>query len=226
MELQEEKSLGGWFQKMFDFEVYQYLIVLIFLMAPLTSISLILNPISNEQYFPDGRGPMIKKDLADVIYKMPLLLGFIVFYIQGQSSTSIVPLILLSIWVIYFFSRVFFSVSPKNHKRTKQVTLNNVLVGALLTTIISYLNSKWISEYGSYNLSWLSDWRFLMGVSFWGVSLIINLQAEQWISYSQNWGDILFSLGWALITFSWVGGVFALYTMANLLPRTIRSSAN
>jgi 3-oxo-5-alpha-steroid 4-dehydrogenase 1 len=211
---------------MSDFEVYQYLIVIVLIMAPLTSISLVLSPISNEQYFSDGPGPVIKKDLAEVIYMMPFLLGFIVFYLQGESSTFLVPLILFSIWISYFSSKMLRPVFFKDHNKTKEVTLNNVLAGALLTTIISYLNSKWISDYGNYHLSWLSDWKFLLGVGLWGVALVLNFQARQWTSPSQSWGDILFASGWALMTFSWVGGVFALYTMANLLPRTIRVNAN
>lgn len=196
---------------MFEFETYQYLILLVFLMAPITALTLIIKPIPNERFFPDGAGFTIRKPLADLIYKLPLLLGFILFYFQGESSASPVPLIFLICWVLYFFKSIF-NTSIQEKRPIEDISLNSVLVGALLTTIVAYLNSKWISEYGVYNLDWLIDWRFIIGALLLLSSYFFNVQFS---------GDLLFSFGWALMTFSWGGLVFALYTLANLLPRIL-----
>lgn len=197
---------------MFDFESYQYLILLVFIMAPITALTLILKPIPNERFFSTGSGITIKRSVADLIYKLPLLLGFIIFYFQGEGHNSPVPLIFLFCWVLYFFrSAIQSSILTKNP--VKNISLNSVLIGALLTTIVAYLNSKWVSEYGVYNLDWLVDWRFILGAFLLLGSYFLNLEFT---------GDILFSFGWALMTFSWVGLVFALYTSANLLPRIPR----
>ncbi|HOU94611.1 MAG TPA: 3-oxo-5-alpha-steroid 4-dehydrogenase, partial [Polyangiaceae bacterium] len=107
----------------------------------------------------------------------------------------------------------------------------------------SYLNARHLSELGSYPDSWLGDARFLVGVTVFGLGLLLNRRSDailrrlrapgetgyriprgggfELVSCPNYLGEILEWCGWALATWSWPGLAFALYTIANLAPRAV-----
>ena len=105
--------------------------------------------------------------------------------------------------------------------------------------------SRWISELGAYDRSWLVDPRFIAGVAImltgfginqWADTVLIRLRRDgageggyaipraglyRWVSCPNYLGEILEWIGWAIATWSWGGAAFAVYTFANLAPRAI-----
>ena len=105
-----------------------------------------------------------------------------------------------------------------------------------------YLNSRYIFTFsGGYSNEWLSDYRFIAGVTLFLAGLFINRQADhvlrslrnsgeteynvpygklyRWVSCPNYLGEIMTWIGWALATWSLAGLSFALWTIANLVPR-------
>lgn len=105
-----------------------------------------------------------------------------------------------------------------------------------------YLQARWVSHYkDDYENEELFWWRFLGGLLIFVVGMWVNVWADkvlvglkkqgdggykiprgglfELVSCPNYFGEIMEWFGWALMTWSWVGFGFFLYTCANLMPR-------
>ena len=107
-----------------------------------------------------------------------------------------------------------------------------------------YLNGRqlaWAAD--SYSPEWLRDPRFIIGVLLFLGGFAINIYSDQvlirlrtksgagyaipqgglyrWISCPNYFGELIEWCGWAILTWSMAGLVFAVWTAANLVPRAI-----
>lgn len=104
----------------------------------------------------------------------------------------------------------------------------------------SYLQARWVSHYKDYDGDGWFWWKFLvglvafmvgMGVNVWSDGVLVRLKKGgggykvpkgglfELVSCPNYLGEILEWFGWAVMTWSWVGLGFFLYTCANLVPR-------
>jgi steroid 5-alpha reductase family enzyme len=94
---------------------------------------------------------------------------------------------------------------------------------------------------GGYELDWLKDPRFILGIGIFVSGYAINRWADhqlrnlrkkgetgyripygglfRWISCPNYFGEIIEWAGWAIATWSLPGLAFAVWTFANLVPR-------
>ncbi|MDE5913153.1 MAG: 3-oxo-5-alpha-steroid 4-dehydrogenase, partial [Muribaculaceae bacterium] len=99
----------------------------------------------------------------------------------------------------------------------------------------------YISPEGRYPASWLLSWQFILGTCIFFAGMAINLHSDHIIRHLRKPGDTRHYLprggmfryvtsanyfgeftewvGFAILTWSWAGAVFALWTFANLAPR-------
>jgi protein-S-isoprenylcysteine O-methyltransferase Ste14 len=117
-----------------------------------------------------------------------------------------------------------------------------IAFGFLFNIINSYLNGRYIFTFSSqYTVEWLFDFRFILGVFIFLTGFAVNLWADytmkrqkstskayvipygglyHWISCPNYLGEIIEWIGWAIMTWSLPGLAFALWTIANLVPRS------
>ena len=106
-----------------------------------------------------------------------------------------------------------------------------------------FFQGTWIFLLSDYTSAWLTSIPFLLGllIFFWGFyinvrsdEIMIILRKEKGEGYhipegflfkkvsNPNYlGEFIEWLGWAIMTFSWAGLVFFLWTVCNLFPRAI-----
>lgn len=103
-----------------------------------------------------------------------------------------------------------------------------------------YLQSRWVSQYADLEGDEWFWWRFAGGLvvflsgmyaNLWSDNMLMGLKKEgggytipkgglfELVSCPNYFGEILEWLGWALMTWSWAGFGFFIYTCANLVPR-------
>jgi steroid 5-alpha reductase family enzyme len=106
----------------------------------------------------------------------------------------------------------------------------------------AYLNGRYLFTFSNnYTNSWIADPRFISGFILFITGFVINRRSDnilrtlrapndieykipfgelyQWISCPNYLGEITIWIGWAIATWSLPGFAFALWTIANLVPR-------
>jgi 3-oxo-5-alpha-steroid 4-dehydrogenase 1 len=191
----------------------------------------------------DGWGPTLSNKLSWILMESPAVWWFALVFLSGGLEKSAINYFFFVIWMVHYIHRdLIFPL--RLHDRGKRMP---VMVGAMafiFQIVNCYLNGAYLGRLGrTYEISWVSDPRFVIGVVLFFGGMAINLRADntllalrgpsesgykipygglyRWISCPNYLGEILQWTGWAVATWSLVGMSFALWTAANLVPRAI-----
>ncbi len=223
-----------------ELEIHNWLTWLQIGLAAVTVIALVFLAAPYGRHARGGWGPTIPARVGWIVMEMPAVAWFMWLFSQGAHAQELVPLVLLAFWQVHYIHRTLifpFRLSPGSKRMP-------VLVAALafiFQMLNGYINARWISEFGDYPPSWLSDPRFIAGAGLFITGMAINLHADtvllrlrkpgetgykipkgglyRFITCPNYFGEILEWCGWAVMTWSLPGLAFALYTAANVGPR-------
>lgn len=188
-----------------------------------------------------GWGPHISNRIGWVVMELPATALFALIYFNGDASRQWVPLIFLAMWQAHYLHRTF--LYPLRLRKGGGRRMPALVVGSgfVFNTANAYINARFISEFGSYDIQWLSDPRFLSGFGIFLAGMGLNLHSDnillrlrgpgrsgyavpqgglfRYVSCPNYLGEIMEWTGWALATCSLSGLAFCLFTAANLVPR-------
>lgn len=125
--------------------------------------------------------------------------------------------------------------------------LSIILMGVLFNVINALMQGGWIfylSPEEQYSPDWLATPQFIVGTLIFFAGMFINIQSDsiirhlrrpgdtrhyiprggmfRYVSSANYFGEFVEWTGFAILTWSWAGAVFALWTFANLAPRARR----
>ena len=217
---------------------YAVLLGVWFALPIITFLALLFVPAPYGRHARPGFGPSISNRAGWILMEAPAALGVAVCYVLGPRSGSSTALALL--WEVHYLYRAF--VFPFRLRSTRPMPLLVALAGALFNCGNAYLIGRSITLFG-HGGGWLLDPRFLAGAGLFFAGLATHLWADQvlmnlrrsgdpeyavptgglyrWISCPNYLGEMVEWLGWALATWSLAGVAFALFTVANLMPRAL-----
>lgn len=189
-----------------------------------------------------GWGPLISNRAGWLLMEAPAPILFCFYFLMSDRRTEIVPILFLVLWQSHYFYRAFFYPFSLQKKRSMPSTV--VFLGMMFNLFNTYIQARWIftlSPEGAYTIDWITDPRFMLGVLIFYGGYALNRHAErnlrflrrlEGIDYSiprkglfrliscPNYlGEIVQWFGWAIAIWSLPGLLFALWTLANLLPR-------
>lgn len=185
-----------------------------------------------------GWGPTVPARVGWVVMEAPASILFVVFYLLGSHRFDLVPLLFLALWLVHYVYRAF--VYPFLMRSGSRMPVLVMLLAIGFNLLNAWVNARWISEYGSYPVSWLGDGRFWFGVVLFAAGLTLNARSDRtlrllrrsgggyripqgggfrYVSSPNYLGEMIEWTGWAIATWSLAGTAFALYTFANLAPR-------
>ncbi len=227
-----------------EFEIYQNLLIFIFVWAAVTLALLTKVSAPYGKFKRKGWGPSIPNNLGWIIFETPSVVFFAYVFFKGQFSNNLVPLIFLIFWQIHYINRTYifpFRIKTKG----KTTPLAVVLSAFFFTSLNSYLNARWISHFYDYKIDWLLDPRFIFGSLILLIGIFINIQSDnillslrkpneigykipkggffKYVSGPNYFGELLVWLGWAIATWSMAGLAFFVFTFSNLFPRALSS---
>ena len=190
----------------------------------------------------EGWGPTVPERLGWIIMESPSVVFFAGVFAMGARRHDAAPLVLLALWELHYLQRTL--VFPLRMRAGRPMP---ILIPALATSfnfLNSWNNARWISNAGTYPPEWLTDPRFLLGALLFFIGFAINLSLDRilfalrgpgeqgyrvphgglyrWVSCPNYLGETLEWFGWALASWSFAGLAFALYTVANLVPRALQ----
>ncbi len=191
-----------------------------------------------------GFGPRLNSTLGWVLMEAPASLVPLGLFLAADDEHKRSPVVLafLLLWQLHYFHRAF--IFPFRRRGGAPMPLVIPLTGILFNLGNTYLNWHYLLTLRSpYPPGWFTEPRFLLGVAVFLGGFAINQHSDfillhlrrpgetgykipygglyRLISCPNYLGELLEWVGWAVLTWSLPGAVFALWTAANLVPRAL-----
>ena len=197
------------------------------------------------KFYSRSWGPAVDNRLGWVLMESPVFLAMLLLWLFSERRADPVRLAFLLIFELHYFQRSF--IFPLLIKGRSKMPLSIIAMGVLFNTLNALMQGGWIfyiSPVEMYPLSWFADPRFICGTLLFASGMFVNIQSDSIIRHlrkpgdnrhylpkggmfryvtSANYlGELMEWTGFAILTWSWSGAVFALWTFANLCPRAAR----
>jgi len=200
------------------------------------------------RHFSARYGPTIGNRLGWIIMESPAIWWFTVVFVAGVSggivnSKNFLAWILWSLWMIHYVNRGF--VFPLRIRTSgKQIPLLIVAFAFGFQMVNGLLNGLALGQFGSqYDAAWLKQPNFWIGLTLFVLGWLINIGSDEillrlrkptetdymipsgglfkWVSCPNFLGEMVLWSGWAILCWNLAALSFAIWTIANLLPRAL-----
>ena len=212
------------------------------------AIALVIFPFALRIIAPYGRhtrpgwGPLIDNKLGWMIYESPALILICSFYFLGDAPKTNAVWIMFSLFVLHYINRtIIFPLRIRT--KGKKVPLGIVFSALIFNLVNGSIIGYYLGFVQNYSESWINDPRFVTGVLIFFVGMRINWQSDsilinlrkpnetgynipyggmfKYISCPNHMGEIIEWIGYAIAMWAIPGLSFAIWTIANLLPRAM-----
>lgn len=194
-------------------------------------------------------GPCIGNRTAWILMEAPafLMMAALVIryfaYGNGRSGSPVVVGIVAGLFLLHYFQRSFIFPCLMRGKGRMPVAI--MAMGMLFNYINAWLIGKWLFEIcpeNMYSLRWLGSGYFIVGTVLFVAGMFINLQSDhiirnlrapgdsahyiprkglyKYVTSANYFGELVEWCGFAILTMSPAAFVFAIWTFANLAPRS------
>ncbi len=220
--------------------LYKLLLAVQFISAAMVFISLYFVTAGYGRHGGKKWGPAINPRIGWMVMESPVV--FIPLYFLFTGKAEMVPVVMLSIWMVHYLQRTF--VYPFLIRGEEDMPVLIMIFSIMFNSMNGFLNGYFLFHLADYDVSWLFDPRFIIGTLIFFAGMITNihsdhvvrkLRAEKGPGYhlpvkgmhrfvaSPNYlGEIMEWTGYAILTWSLPGLAFMVFTMANLVPRAHR----
>ena len=199
---------------------------------------------------PPTYGRHIKSTAASIsnrwgwfLMELPAIVLLPIFYFWNSPEINVVTLCFISLYMLHYFNRIF--IFPFRIKtRGKRIPLLIVFYAVVFNLCNTYFIGYFFGNMGKlYNDSWFFSPYFIIGILIFSLGAYLNNISDhilirlrnsknkeyriprrglfKYVSCPNYTGEIIEWVGFAILTFSIPTAAFALWTMANLVPRAI-----
>ena len=190
-----------------------------------------------------GWGPGIENKTAWVIMEAFPPIVFVCYFFFGTWKTGLMPVVFIGLWMIHYLYRAF--LFPFLLRGRKIMPLSILLFGIIFNTVNAYTQGRYLFFLSpgiqKYSADWILTPQFITGAALFLTGFFLHVSSDsitrnlrrqgeteykipfggmyRWISCPNYLGEIIQWAGWALLTWSIPGLLFAFWTAANLIPR-------
>ena len=190
-------------------------------------------------------GFAIPNKIGWILMESPVFFAMILLCVLSERDTNLVCLIFLILFEIHYFHRSF--IFPFLIRGKSVMPLSVILMGMVFNTLNALMQGGWIfyvSPVNMYEISWLTTPQFIIGTIIFFTGMIVNIHSDhiirhlrkpgdtnhylpkkgmfRYVTSANYFGEFVEWLGFAILTWSLSGAVFALWTFANLAPRAAK----
>lgn len=187
-------------------------------------------------------GPSVGNKTGWIVMELPAFILLSLLWIESDGNAGKVECTMASFFLLHYFQRTF--IFPLLMRGRSRMSLIIVICGMIFNTVNAYLIGGWlfrISPSGYYSAEWFHSWQFIFGTILFFTGMGINLHSDhvirnlrqpgdtrhyipmkgvyRYVAGANYFGEFVEWTGFALLTWSLPGVVFALWTFANLAPR-------
>jgi len=225
-------------------EYFNILLICWMAIALITLISLVIFKVRAPygRHSSDKWGKMIPNKLGWIIMEMPALLITPIIALAGPSEKDWFSWLLIGLWVLHYFNRTIifpFRIRTKG----KMMPLTIVFSALFFNGVNGFINGYFIGYlyYPEMVRSYL-DPNIIIGIALFFIGMFINMKADgrlirlrsqntgyqiprgwlfEYVSCPNHFGEIIEWIGYAVIAWNLPALSFAVWTFANLIPRTL-----
>ena len=230
---------------MFSLHTFNLFLIVMAALAVIVFFSLFFVNAGYGKFYTPKWGPSIDNHLGWMLMEAPVFLAMLLLWWFSERRADPVRLCFLLLFELHYFNRSF--IFPHKLSGHSRMPLSIILMGATFNTLNALMQGGWIfyfSPKNYYGQGWLTSLPFLLGTAIFFLGMFINIQSDSIIRHLRRPGDTAHYLpqggmfryvtsanyfgefmewtGFAILTWSWAGAVFALWTFANLAPRANR----
>ena len=225
--------------------VFNIFLVVMAVTAVVVFIALYRVDAGYGKFYTDKWGPSLDNHLGWFLMDVPVFIAMLLLWWFSDRRDDGIRLVFLILFECHYFHRSFiFPLQLRGHGR---MPLAIVLMGAVFNTLNALMQGGWIffiSPADYYPQHWLVSIPFLAGTALFLAGMFINHQSDniirhlrkpgdtahylprggmfRYVTSANYFGEFLEWTGFAILTWSWAGAGFALWTFANLAPRAAR----
>lgn len=177
-------------------------------------------------------------------FVMESVVFFVMFalWLFSPRKLELTPFIFFLFFELHYAQRSF--IYPLLMKGNSRMPVGIMLMAIVFNTLNGYIQGKWIfylSPETLYTLKWLETPQFIVGTTIFFIGMFINIHSDhiirnlrkpgdtnhylpqkglyKYVTSANYFGEIVEWTGFAILTWSGSGAVFAWWTFANLVPR-------
>src|SRR5210317_57694 len=206
--------------------IYNSFIIFWVLVGVITFVYLFFVSAPYGRHIRKGWGKNISARAGWVIMESPCVIIMSIYAFIVRDNLETLHIIFLSLWLLHYIHRSF--IYPFVIDMTNPKMPISIASSAFFFNIVN-VNLQAFGIY--YFIEYSQEWMYINIKSDY---LIITLRKNKgpgyhlptkflhkYISSPNYFGEIIEWLGWAILTWSISGAVFALWTIANLFPRAL-----
>lgn len=225
-----------------DIDVFNCFLVIMAVVAVIVYVALHFINAGYGMMYDRRWGPSISNRVGWVLMEAPVFIAMCLLWWASDHRWEPVPLAIFAMFQVHYFQRSFiFPLRIKGHNR---MPLAIIAMGVLFNVLNAVMQGGWLfylSPAGMYGTDWLFTPQFIAGTVIFATGMAINIDSDSiirhlrrpgdtrhylpqggmfdYVSSANYFGELLEWIGFAVLTWSWAGAVFALWTFANLAPR-------
>ena len=227
--------------------IHTFYLFLIFMasIALVVYVSLFFVDAGYGKFYNPKWGPAVNNKLGWVLMESPVFIAMLVLWLCSDRRGDLVRMAFLFLFELHYFQRSF--VFPFRLRGRSVMPLSIIIMGVIFNVLNALMQGGWIfyiSPDDYYPADWLTDPRFIVGFLVFIIGMYINIQSDdiirnlrkegdtkhylpkggmfRYVTSANYFGEFVEWVGFAILTWSWAGAVFAWWTLANLAPRAHR----
>lgn len=226
----------------FDHLVFHSVEYIMIALAAIVFVCLLFISPGYGMFYNRKWGPSLSNRLGWILMEAPMLVCLLYLWLSSPRRAQTALIIMMAPVVIHYLQRTI--IFPLLIKGSNRMPVAIMLLGMIFNVINAYLIGGWlfyVSPASAYPLSWLADPRFIIGTAVFIAGMAINIHSDhvirhlrapgdrrhyiphggmfRYVSSANYFGEVAEWVGFAILTWSLPGFIFALWTFANLGPR-------
>jgi 3-oxo-5-alpha-steroid 4-dehydrogenase 1 len=225
-----------------SYSLFLYLIIGWVVLAIITFIYLFKMIAPFGRHTSTKFGPMMNNNLGWCIMEIPSLLSLSYFFFSGKNDPTPVTLTIYTLWAAHYINRSF--IYPFRQKNKKKEIPVLIVVSAICFNLVNgFFNGYYLGNFADYSNSWFLSIPFVVGLALFLGGMVMNIRADnvllnlrkpgesgykiptggmfKYVSCPNLLGEIIEWIGFAILAMNPAALSFAIWTVANLLPRAI-----
>ena len=230
---------------MLSTQVFNIVLLAMGVMAVVVFVALFFVDAGYGKFYAPKWGPAIDNRLGWMLMEAPVFVAMLLLWWLSDRRADGVRLVFLLLFELHYFHRAF--IFPALMRGRSKMPLSIIAMAVLFNTLNAYMQGGWIfyiSPADYYGGDWLTSLPFLAGTALFLFGMSVNIHSDsiirnlrkpgdtahylprggmfRWVTSANYFGEFVEWTGFAILTWSLSGAVFALWTFANLAPRAAR----